>query len=64
MNYYQRTFWSIILKFLPGGSRKKTEFIRKYSESTRELYGIDKMPCMNHALASKMYENFLKARAK
>lgn len=37
---------------------------RKYSDSIKEIYGIDKMPCMNRALASKMYENFLKARAK
>lgn len=40
------------------------EKARKYSDSTRELYGIDTMPCMNHALASIMYENFLKERAK
>ena len=30
MNCYQRIFWSIILKLLPGGSKKKTEFIRKH----------------------------------
>ena len=40
------------------------EKARKYSDSIKELYGIDKMPCMNHALASRMYENFLKERAK
>lgn len=40
------------------------EKARKYSESIKELYGIDKMPCMDHVLASKMHENFLKARVK
>ena len=30
MKHYQRAFWSAILKFLPGGAKKKTEFIRKH----------------------------------
>lgn len=30
MKKYQRAFWSVILKFLPGGAKKKTEFIRKH----------------------------------
>ena len=40
------------------------EKARKYSEMVRENYGIDKMPCMNHILVSRMYENFVKARTK
>lgn len=40
------------------------EKARKYSESIKERYGIDKMPCMNNVLATKMYDNFIKARAK
>ena len=30
MKHYQRAFWSVFLKFLPGGTKKKTEFIRKH----------------------------------
>ena len=30
MKHYQRAFWSAVLKFLPGGSKRKTEFIRKH----------------------------------
>ncbi len=30
MKHYKRVFWSVILKFLPGGAKKKTEFIRKH----------------------------------
>lgn len=40
------------------------EKAKKYSESIKELYGIDKIPCMTHGLASRMYENFVKARTK
>lgn len=30
MKHYQRAFWSLILKYLPGGPKKKTEFIKKH----------------------------------
>lgn len=40
------------------------EKARKYSVSIKSIYGIDKMPCMDHVLASKMYENFKKARTE
>ena len=37
---------------------------REYSESVKELYGIDLMPPMNKELAYKIHENFLKERNK
>lgn len=30
MKHYQRLFWSVIITLLPGGPKKKTEFIRKH----------------------------------
>ena len=36
------------------------EKARKYSGSVKELYGIDKMPCMNHTLATMIHDHFLK----
>lgn len=38
------------------------EKARKYSDSVKEMYGINKMPCMNHDLASKMHDHFQKER--
>lgn len=38
------------------------EKTRKYSDIIKELYGINKMPCINHDLASKLDDHFLKKR--
>ena len=41
MKHYQRVFWSEILKLLPGGGKRKADFIRKH-----HLFGSMGVNCM------------------
>lgn len=41
MKHYQRVFWSEILKLLPGGGKRKADFIRKH-----HLFGSIGKNCM------------------
>lgn len=54
MNRYQRAYYSYILKFLPGGTKAKTEFIRKH-----HLFGSMGENCFIQKWKLPLYSNLV-----